>query len=280
MPPGAIDAHAQILPPALPSAGSAARNEATIERYLDALDANGMAGGVLVQPPSLGGDNKLMLAALARVPARLRGVAAVRPDIDPDMIASLKAAGIAGMKVNLVGLPAERRAPDFAAPHWRQFFQHLTRLDLHLEIAAEGALWLEIIKPLAASGVRLVVEHFGRPSPGMGARCPGFQTLAAASRNADIWFKLSAPYAFEPATAAWSCADMLLTFAGPGRLVWGSDWPWLGRSDVRGYGDTIDWLAEWVPNAEARAQILGANARTLYGFNKPAAVAKPVWRKL
>ena len=43
--------------------------------------------------------------------------------------------------------------------------------------------------------------------------------VAAASRGADIWFKLSAPYRFTPATAAWACADVLLTVAGAGRLI-------------------------------------------------------------
>ena len=250
--------------------------EAPIERYLDVLDENGMAGGVLVQPRTRGHDNSYLLQSIARVPARFRGIAAVSPTISGDELGRLRSAGIAGVRLDLVG----REPPDFTAAPWPQHFAALTRAGLHLQIHAEGPRWLQILKPLIASGVRLVVDHFGLPSEGMASRCPGFQNLAAASRSADIWFKLSAPYRLTPLTAAWACTDVLLTIPGVSRLVWGSDWPWPRPNLVPRYADTIDWLGEWVPQAAAREQILGANARTLFGFNKPAGVAAPPWKRL
>jgi predicted TIM-barrel fold metal-dependent hydrolase len=261
---------------AAPNAIVSPEDEAPVERYLDTLDANGLAGGVLVQPRFPGPDNSYLLHAITRVPARLRGIASVLPTIPAGELARLKSAGIAGVRLDLVG----REPPDFSAAPWPAHFAALAQTGLHLQVHAEGPRWLQILKPLLASGVRLVVDHFGLPSEGLGSRCPGFQDLAAASRGADIWFKLSAPYRFTPATAAWACADVLLTVAGAGRLVWGSDWPWPRQTPIQRYGETIDWLAEWVPNAAAREQILGANARTLFGFNKPAGVAAPPWKRL
>lgn len=280
LPPGAVDAHAQVfVRPAGPA--PTARYEpnpgAPVERYLDLLDAQGLAAGVLIQPGFLGTDNSYLLAAIRRVPARFRGVAVV-PRGDPDLLDRLKSAGIAGIRLDLTG--AGQRPPDFAAPPWRDYLGQVARRSLHVEVEAEGPVWVDILKPLLASGARVVVTHFGRPSAGLGARCPGFQTLAAAARDADIWFKLSAPYRFTPPTAAWTCADVLMAIVGVGRLVWGSDWPWTQHPEIARYGDTLSWLAEWVPNAAARAQILGANARTLYGFNRPLGVAAPPWKRL
>lgn len=279
VPPGAIDTHATVFireRRTSPHAQIVPEAEAPIERYLDVLDTHGLAGGVLVQPSFLGGDNSYLLQAVARVPARFRGIAALAPTISGDQLARLRGAGIAGVRLDLAG----REPPDLTAPPWPAHFAALARAGLHLEVHAEGPRWLQILKPLLASGVRLVIDHFGRPSEGLGPRCPGFQNLAAASRAADIWFKLSAPYRFMPTTAAWACADVLLTIPGPGRLVWGSDWPWTQQPQLARYADTLDWLAEWVPQEAAREQILGANARTLFGFNKPAGVAAPPWKRL
>lgn len=279
VPAGAIDSHAHVYTRDLRMADkqrALAEVEAPVERYLDVLDAHKLAAGVLVQPSFLGSDNTYLLGAIARVPARFRGVAVVSRDATGDALQRLAAAGIAGVRLSLYG----RDPPDFTAPSWREHLAALARAGLHVEIHAEGAQWLDILKPLLATGTRLVVDHFGRPSAGMGARCPGFQALAAASRSADIWFKLSAPYRLAPATAAWSCADVLLTIPGPGRLVWGSDWPWPQQAEAIHYAGTLNWLGEWVPDSATREQILGANARALYGFNKPRNIAAPPWKRL
>jgi predicted TIM-barrel fold metal-dependent hydrolase len=280
LPPGSIDTHAHVFTRDLriaPKARYVPEREAPIERYLDLLDEHGLAGGVLVQPSFLGTDNAYILAACKRVPARFRAVAVVSRETPVDELSRLKALGVAGVRLNLID---ETSLPDFASSQWRGFFAAVARAGLHIQVHAEGAQWREILKPLLASNCRLVIDHFGRPTPGEGARCLGFQSLVAASRSADMWFKLSAPYRLAPQTAAWSCAEILLTIAGVGRLVWGSDWPWTQHPEIQRYGEAIDWLAEWVPGAEARAQILGANARTLYGFNQPRHVAAAPWKRL
>src|ERR1043165_5738687 len=98
IPAGAIDTHAQLL---LERGAAGA-----IERYLDALDSAGMAGGGLGQPDSPSPQHRTLLQAIARVPARFRGVAVVAPDCDPAEIEALKAQGVAGLRLNLLNLPA------------------------------------------------------------------------------------------------------------------------------------------------------------------------------
>jgi predicted TIM-barrel fold metal-dependent hydrolase len=67
------------------------------------------------------------------------------------------------------------------------------------------------------------------------------------------WVKLSAAYRFgEYATAV---ARELVKQAGPDRLVWASDCPFVGAESATSYQATIDWLAECVPNASIRRKI-------------------------
>src|SRR5207237_371349 len=60
--------------------------------------------GVLVQPSFFGTDNREMLDALARQPAKLRGVAVVTPSIDAGEIARLHALGVRAVRLNLHGV--------------------------------------------------------------------------------------------------------------------------------------------------------------------------------
>jgi len=55
-------------------------------------------------------------------------------------------------------------------------------------------------------------------------------------------------------------------FAGPDRLVWASDCPFVGHEGQFPYRATIDWLVDAIPDATARAKIFGTTARELY-FN-------------
>ena len=59
-------------------------------------------------------------------------------------------------------------------------------------------------------------------------------------------------------------ARALLRHAGPERLVWASDCPFVGHENQFPYKATMDWLTECVPDAAARAKILGETPLKLY----------------
>jgi predicted TIM-barrel fold metal-dependent hydrolase len=54
--------------------------------------------------------------------------------------------------------------------------------------------------------------------------------------------------------------------AGPERLVWASDCPFVGHENQFPYRSTIDWLNDAVADPAARAKIFGQTALQLY-FN-------------
>ncbi|MCR6645439.1 MAG: amidohydrolase [Terricaulis sp.] len=53
----------------------------------------------------------------------------------------------------------------------------------------------------------------------------------------------------------------LLAKAGPGRLLWGSDAPYVGKETETSYQDTLDIFREIVPSAAQRRAISDAALR-------------------
>ena len=86
-PQNACDTHAHVFGPADVFPYTADRSytppDAPLEKYLAMLDTLGFARGALVQGSAHGRDNGAMLDALARHPARLRGVAVADENTPP-----------------------------------------------------------------------------------------------------------------------------------------------------------------------------------------------------
>ncbi|MDI7047420.1 amidohydrolase family protein, partial [Escherichia coli] len=68
--------------------------DATLDTYLQLLNAHGIERAVLVQPSFLGTDNRYLLQALSRDRRRLRGVAVVTPNVSEKELAALHAQGV------------------------------------------------------------------------------------------------------------------------------------------------------------------------------------------
>lgn len=263
---GGVDAHAHVFAPDLgfvqPRRYTPAY-VAGIDRFVEHLDAHGLAGGLLTQPSFLGTDNSHMLAAVARWPARLRAVVVVDPAIGDDALDALGAAGAVGVRLNLVGLPL----PDLSAGPWPALLERLRRRDWHLELHREGRDLPGLVAPALDAGVRVCVDHFGRPDPAAPLDDPGLRHLLAAGRGGRVWVKLSAAYrngGVERGHAvAMQVTPRLLDALGPERLVWGSDWPHTQHESIVGYDDARAALDRWVPDAGTRRAVLEDAAAAL-----------------
>lgn len=262
----AVDTHAHVFHPGLPMVPGrryTPDDTASLAAYLALLDAQALTHGVLVQPSFLGTDNRFLLEALAQAPARLRGVAVIDASTPATALPALHAAGIVGIRLNLIGLPA----PDFTAGHWPELLQAVRQLDWHVEVHAPSLALAAILAPLLDHGCRVVVDHFGRPAPAQGLADPGLRHLLALADTGQVWVKLSAPYRLWPsAPAALPCAQALLSAFGEQRLVWGSDWPHTEHRQQADHASSRAWLDLWIPDPEQRAVILGETARTLFQF--------------
>ncbi|NWD70482.1 amidohydrolase family protein [Pseudomonas gingeri] len=267
-----IDAHAHIFERGLGLATVrryAPDYDATLTTYLQHLQENGLSHGVLVQPSFLGTDNSYLLAALQQAPEQLRGVVVVERGIAFSELARMAALGVAGVRLNLMGQPL----PDFAEASWQVFFQHLCRLGWHVELHRQLEDLPDLIEPLLALGCKVVVDHFGRPDARSGAEQPAFARLLELGASGSLWIKVSGIYrlggtAMENLHFAEKALSLMLQSLGPGRLLWGSDWPHTQHEQEVSFGSEIDRLRQLACAPPLRQHLLCNTAAELFGFVK------------
>lgn len=261
-----IDTHAHIFERGLPLVSGRRYTldyDATEADYLAHLDAAGLSHGVLVQPSFLGTDNGYMIAALRRHPGKLHGIAAVDPEIGDAALDAMDAAGVVGIRLNLIGLPI----PDCRAEPWAGLFRRLSERDWVVEIHRAAADVSQVAMPLLEYGVRVVIDHYGRPNPVLGAEDAGFRAMLDLARTGRVWVKLSAPYRAEADAETEARMSSLLRAAfGPSRLLWGSDWPHTQFEARASYDAEFAALARRVPDAAERRRVLVDTPARLYRF--------------
>ncbi len=224
----AVDTHAHIFARSLKLAEKrryAPDYDATPDEYLRLLDSHGISNGVLIQPSFLGTDNSYLTAALRRFPARLRGIAVVETAAGARKLATLAAAGVVGIRLNMVESPP----PDLRSPVWRTLLRRIARLKWQVEVHKEARDLPAMIPALLDAGVNVVVDHFGRPDPRLGVEDPGFKYLLSTGKSRQVWVKLSGAYRNGGSGVgdriAREAIPLLRHAFGPSRLLWGSDWP-------------------------------------------------------
>ncbi len=235
--------------------------DVTVEEYLGVLDAAGLVRGVLTAPSFYGTDNSLLLAALHAAGGRLRGTVILDPEAEP-VLDDLDRAGVAGVRLNWI-----RRAslPDAGSPGYQRLFAAVRERGWHIELYLEGGKMPEVLPHLLRSRARVALDHFGGGDAAGGVLAPGFRATLDAVREGNTWVKLSAPYRLGGADPV-PFVEALMQAAGPRRLVWASDWPWVGHEGGFSYADCLGWLADWVPDEVARRVILADTPADLFRF--------------
>ena len=267
VPAGAVDTHAHVigLPPAYPfvAARSYTPPQAAAGSYLAMLDATGMTHGVLIQVSVHGTDNRLMVETLRAHPRRLRGIAVVPLGLPETELASLKEAGVVGLRLNvLYGGGVGFEAVEAYGALCRE-------MGWHLQFLIDARSLPPLAGRLPRLPVPVCIDHMGPFPTSCGVGDEGFRTLVSLVRDG-AWVKLSGAY--RNSVAGPPYADTVpfaraLHQAAPERCVWGSDWPhvahWGPMMNVR---DLLDLLAEWVPDEADRHRVLVENPARLYGF--------------
>lgn len=266
----AIDTHAHIFQRGLRLANArryAPDHDALLDDYIGMLDRHGIACGVLVQPSFLGTDNSYLLAGLRRQPGRLRGIAVVAPGITADALAGMDSAGIVGIRLNLVGNAA---VPDFSDAAWRALLRQVADLGWQIEVHREAGRLPLVLQPLLDAGVKVVVDHFGRPDPALGVDDPGFRFLLDAGSTRRVWVKLSGAYrngaGGRGQQVALDAIPLLRRAFGMERLLWGSDWPHTQFEKKADYGSARQALDSWLPDPDERRIVLADTPAALFGF--------------
>ncbi|MEM5296840.1 amidohydrolase family protein [Burkholderia sp. JPY481] len=266
-----VDTHAHVFERGLPLAEKrryVPDYDATLDAYLAQLDTHGVSHGVLVQPSFLGTDCSYMLDALRRAPQRLRGVAVIERDCRIDTLTEMANAGIAGIRLNLIG------HADQPLDRWvsAQTLAHVRDLKWHVEVHAEAARLQGIVEPLLDAGMNVVVDHFGRPDPDIGVRDVGFRRLLELADTQRVWVKISAAYRnrrqFRPDDHdAQEAFHFLKAAFGVHRLMWGSDWPHTQFEADEDFTHALELLRALLPVEEERRVVLADTPARLYMFD-------------
>lgn len=265
-PPGAWDCHAHIVGPTerypLTPDRSYTPPPADRDAYKEVLDTLGLEHAVIVQPSFYGTDNRCTLDALRAEHGRWRGIAVIDPDIDEAALRDMHAAGIRGVRINLlyrggVGL-------DVLEPTAKR----IRSLGWHMQFLLDGRDLPGLEQRLSGLGVDIVIDHMGHIPTAAGVDDRGFRCLLRMLERRQCWVKLSGAYRVSSRAPDYDDASPFATAlieTAADRLVWATDWPHPAiNGPMPNDGDLLDLLARWAPDAAVRRRILVENPARLY----------------
>jgi predicted TIM-barrel fold metal-dependent hydrolase len=275
-PAGAVDCHAHIFGPLdrFPVGEDRSYDavELPAERYLETLDALGLAGGVVVTASAYGTDNRALTHALSAFSARLRGVAVVDGGLAPDDLVAMRDAGVRGLRFTQLS----DRVPEFqgtvAYDALRTLAPAMRELGLHAQLWTLCDLFAEQHRELLELEIPLVLDHMGLFDPSRGTADPAFRTLLELLAEGRVWVKLI-PYRMSsnyPDYGDLRPFHEAMLEANADRLLWGTDWPHVRMTEnMPDDGHLLDLLLEWTADDELAGKVLVDNPSRLYGFPRP-----------
>ncbi len=274
LPPGSCDCHAHICGPAARYPYYDKRvytpADCLLPDYRAMLKVLGVERAVLVQPSFYAADNTVLVEALKEGGPDFRGVAVVPHDVADAELQRLHAAGVRGVRVNVV----DTRDAKGVLPMdpLRALAARVRPLGWHMEFLAHVNEFPDLDRLFADFPVDIVFGHLGYVPTGEGVRSPGFQAFLRLLKDRRAWVKLTGPYRISPGDYPFADTNVFaeaLFEAAPDRIVWGTDWPHVKASwsiPMPNDGDLTDLLAAWVPPPLLK-QVLVDNPAVLYGFN-------------
>jgi predicted TIM-barrel fold metal-dependent hydrolase len=130
----------------------------------------------------------------------------------------------------------------------------------------------DLDRAFAGFPVDIVLGHLGYMKTDKGLGNGGFQALLRLMKAGRAWVKLTGPSRITT-SGRLPYADVVpyaraLLETNPERVIWGTDWPHvIIKTPMPNDGDLADLLADWIPDAQLREQVLVRNPARLYGFS-------------
>lgn len=258
-----VDSHAHVFKPGLKLAAVrryAPDYEASKDEFIRNFESKGLTAGLLIQPSFLGTDNSFMIEAIDAHPTKLYGVAVVEPTITIEELKELNSHNIVGIRLNLYGI----EAPDLLSDEYQKLLGYLKQLDWHVELHTDAINLKNFIEPILKTGVKVVVDHWGKPTAVNPLEDEGFNYLLSKGETKQVWVKVSGVYRLKKGAELDVCKQLasmmlprLLDSFGPERLLWGSDWPHTNFEEFIDYDATWNTFVEMVPDENIRQLILG-----------------------
>jgi predicted TIM-barrel fold metal-dependent hydrolase len=258
-----VDTHVHVFRknmPLLPDPRHSPDYEFTAQQLEATLDEHGVKFCVIAAASPWGDCNDYMAEALRTRPL-WRGTAILDPSTSRHELEALAREGFVGVRLPFISMKA---LPDLSSFDYRKFLYRLADMDWHVHLHLDGPRIPQVLPHLERSGVKIVIDHIGRPDAVLRERCAGFEAVTRSVEKGRTWVKLSGGYRLGDHAAA--LARELCRRMGYERMLWASDCPFVGVESTT-YASTIAWLDEAVPDAAMR-RVLGLNAIDLY-FRNP-----------
>jgi predicted TIM-barrel fold metal-dependent hydrolase len=266
-----IDCHVHVLDPARFPYGAnthyrpMGQEMGTPAQLAQVMETYGTSYALLVGPNSgYGLDNACMLDTLARGNGRYKGVAVVGNDATFEELQRLNRMGVLGVAWNVT---------HYGADYYRDarpLLESLAALDMFINIQVERDQLVPMLPLLANSGVRVLVDHCGRPAIDAGLNQPGFRALLEMGSTRRAFVKLSGLVKFShessPHKDAWPFVRALVEAFTLDQCLWASDWPYLRAPTRVDYGVVLSLVQNLFPEASERRKLLWNTPRELLGF--------------
>jgi 2-pyrone-4,6-dicarboxylate lactonase len=273
LPKGAIDTHVHVFERGYPLSPARGYNPpvSTLGDLRQLHATLGIERVVFTQPSVYGIDNSAILDAMAALnretPGRARAVIAVDLNIQEDDIAKLDQAGVRGIRLNTDnkgGMP-------IAFSDIPQLSARIRPFGWHLEFLFPGKDILELMPVFRSLTIPMSIAHFAYQPASAGVKAAGFQALLELAREGNCWIKISGANRVSrgdlpPYDDVAPMAHALIE-AGPGRILWGTDWPHPNKYLANpNDGDLVDAFGDWVTDESMRRRILVDNPAAFYRF--------------
>lgn len=223
----AWDCHVHVFESGAPArAGHYQPRHRPLEEIERLAASHGLRRLVLVQPSVYGNDNALLLEALLAGRGRHRGIAVVDPLVTDAELDALDAAGVCGIRFNLVSPAGQAAEGGDIGGCLRLLAPRLRERGWHVQWYARASDLPRVAAWQIESGLCFVLDHLAGLDLATGADTASWTAVRALS-EAGAWVKLSGWYRL----GARAPYDMLLPQIARlaelfgQRLVWGSDWP-------------------------------------------------------
>lgn len=261
-----IDGHCHVLDPArFPYPAQVAYHpsgqEVGTAAYLTAvMQTYGVRHALLVGPNSgYGTDNRCLLEAIANGQGRFKGMAVLPTDVSWQALTDLQAQGIVGVAFN-PSLHGVAYYHDVAP-----LLDKLAALGLWAQFQVAGDQLAELLPRVQASGVRVLIDHCGRPNLDDGPQALGLKALEQLALDGRSVIKLSGFAKFSkqgyPFADTQAHVRQLMRWFGPKRCIWASDWPFLRAPYRLDYGTLLGLADHWFTPDECQQMMWDAPAR-------------------
>ncbi|MCA0922947.1 amidohydrolase family protein [Pseudooceanicola nanhaiensis] len=270
LPEGAIDTQCHMYLPGFPALPGGPGNPPdplpTPDMYLQMAEWIGISRVVVTQGNAQQGDNSCLLACLAQLGDRARGVAVIDRDTSEAELDRLSAAGIVGARImdlpgGAVGLSQLEEVDAKAAAR-----------DWVLAVQFDGSDILEHEQRLAGLKSRWILDHHGKFFKGVtpdSAQADAVRRLLDGGR---CWYKLAGCYESSltggPDFADIAAMTRAMAAHAPDRLIWGTNWPHNLAKTAADYPDDgalTDTVLGWL-DEETMIRTVRDTPAALFGF--------------